>query len=270
MSINRPVALITGASSGIGAEFARQLARNGYDLVLVARRGDKLGEVASSLRDAAVELLVADLTDENDVRRIAERLRAEPAISLLVNNAGFGTLHRFFRTDLNGQVAMHRLHVMATMTLTHAALQQMVPRGEGAVINVSSVAAFGVSPGNVSYCATKTWMNTFTEGLWLELQSIGSPVKVQALCPGFTVSGFHDTLGMDKTRIPASFWTSADAVVQASLRGLKQGELFVIPGWRYKILIWLSRVAPRRLRHAVMLRSASRFRKEKAAGTSGN
>jgi Short-chain dehydrogenases of various substrate specificities len=125
------------------------------------------------------------------------------------------------------------------------------------------VAAFGTNPGNVSYCATKAWMNAFTEGVWLELKSIGSGVRVQALCPGFTVSDFHDTLGVDKTRIPASLWTTAEDVVDASLHGLERNQLFVIPGWRYKIFVMLTRFAPMWLRHSVMLRSGSRFRKEK-------
>ena len=111
----------------------------------------------------------------------------------------------------------------------------MVPQGRGAVISVSSVAAFGQSPGNVSYCATKAWINSFTEGLDMELRSVASPVKVQALCPGFTISEFHDTLGMDKTRISKFLWLRPEHVVEASLSALETGKVVVVPDWKYKI-----------------------------------
>jgi short-subunit dehydrogenase len=259
--MSRRVAVITGASSGIGSSFARRLAREGYDLVLVARREDRLKALAAEFPHLRIEVMAADLTNADELNRVRERVAID--VALLVNNAGFGTLGRFFETDFAAQDAMHKLHVMATMALTHAALAGMVKRGDGAVINVSSVAAFGTNPGNVSYCATKAWMNSFTEGIWLELKSIGSSVRVQALCPGFTHSDFHDTLGADKTVIPASLWTTAEDVVEASLRGLDHNKLFVIPGWRYRIFVLLTRFAPMWLRHSIMLRSGSRFRREK-------
>ena len=120
------------------------------------------------------------------------------------------------------------------MRLTHAALPGMIRRGQGSIINVSSVAGFLQSVGNVSYCATKHWMNSFTEGIWLELQAAQSPVRVQALCPGYTMSEFHDTLGVDRNKIPRFMWMQADVVVDASLRGLDRGDVIVIPGAIYK------------------------------------
>ena len=137
--------MVTGASSGIGAEFARRLAQDGFALILVARRREQLERLAGELGDA--EILTADLA-------------STPGLDLLVNNAGFGTRGRFWEAPLDGQERMHRLHVMATMRLTRAALAAMVPRGRGGAINVSSVAGFGQSPGNISYCATKAWMNS--------------------------------------------------------------------------------------------------------------
>ncbi len=168
---------------------------------------------------------------------MAEKIRAGPNLNLLVNNAGFGSLWYFHETDVRVQDQMHRVHVLAIMRLTQAALANLVPRGAGGVINVSSVAAFGQAPQSVSYCATKAWINSFTEGLAIELGAQDSPVKVQALCPGFTLSEFHETLGMDRGPIPRSLWMTADFVVDASLRGLDRGDLFVIPGWRYKLLV---------------------------------
>ena len=230
----RPVALITGASSGIGAVFARKLAARGFDLILVARRADRLEQIS---RELPVEstIIAADLTTE-DGRQVACQTIAEcPRLEMLVNNAGFGTLGRFWQTDLAGQEAMHRLHVMATMRLTHAALGGMTERGRGAIINVSSVAAFGQSEGNVSYCATKAWMNSFTEGLAIELRGAGSPVWVQTATPGAAGDEFHDALGIDRREIPSYMWMTADEIVETSLRALKRNKIVVVPGWKYKV-----------------------------------
>jgi short-subunit dehydrogenase len=256
MKTARRVAMVTGASSGIGEAFARRLARDGFELILVARRYDLLERLARELGGA--ETLAADLTVEEDLARVEARIASTPELELLVNNAGFGTKGRFWETPLDGQERMHRLHVMATLRLTHAALAGLVPRARGGVINVSSVAGFGQSPGNVSYCATKAWMNSFTEGLDLELRGVGSPVRVQALCPGFTITGFHDALGMSRDGIPAWLWMRAEDVVDASLRGFERGMLFVVPGAIYKLVVTLERLVPRRLRALAVVRAARR------------
>lgn len=238
---DRPLALITGASSGIGAVFARKLAARGFRLVLVARRRDRLDALAGELN---AEALPADLTDEAQLAAVERYIRQAPALDLLVNNAGFGTLGRFWEVNLESQLQMHRLHVLAPLRLCRAALPGMVERRRGAVVNVASVAGFARSPGNVSYCATKAWMIAFTAGLDLELKSAGSPVKVQALCPGFTPSEFHDVLGVDRKKIPDSLWTPTDRVVEASLRGLEKGVLNVVPGWQYKVLVKVLPLVP--------------------------
>ena len=150
---------------------------------------------------------------------------------------------------------MHKLHVLAPLHLTRAALPGMVKRNQGAVINVSSVAGFFRSQGNASYCATKGWLNDFTEALFLELKAVGSAVKVQALCPGFTHTEFHDTMGVSKGSVPRSLWMPADFVVKESLRGLERGKLFVIPGWRYKLLVALGTRLPTWLKLALQSRS---------------
>lgn len=262
----RRLAVITGASSGIGAMFARKLAARGYDLLLVARREDRLRSLAVELSETyhvSGEILAADLADDAGCDRVAERIRSMANLGLLVNNAGFGTLGFFADADVGGQLQMHRLHVLATMRLTHAALENLVPRGDGGVINVSSVAAFGQTAGSVSYCATKGWMNDFTAGLYAELEVQKSPVKVQALCPGFTLSEFHDTLGMDRSPIPQSLWMTADFVVNESLRGFDEGKLFVIPGWRYKVLVMFMKSMPGWAMRKLSARGARRYRKQK-------
>ena len=253
MQNTRRVALVTGASSGIGAAFARRLARQGFELILVARRRDQLEQLARELGGA--ETLAADLTLEQDLARVEARIASAQELDLLVNNAGFGTRGRFWETPLDAQERMHRLHVMATLRLTRAALAGMVPRRRGGVINVSSVAGFGQSPGNVSYCATKAWMTSFTEGLDLELRGAGSPVRVQALCPGFTITGFHDTIGMSRKGIPAWLWMRAEDVVDQSLRGFERGKMLVVPGAIYKLVVALEKLAPRWLRSAAVVRA---------------
>jgi len=253
MSSTRPVALLTGASAGIGAAYARRLAADGFDVILVARRVDRLTKMAtglSSVYGVHAESLPADLTSDADLTAVEERIACEERLEFLLNNAGFGGRGRFYESPVEDVYAMHRLHVMATLRLTHAALRSMTARGKGVVVNVSSVAAFVARPGSVSYHATKAWMNAFTEGLYLELKQARSPVRVQALCPGFTLTEFHDVIGMDRKSVAASLWTPVDKVVDASLQGLKRDKLFVVPGWRYKFIVALLRLLPRPLLHA--------------------
>ncbi len=261
--MERPLALITGASAGMGAEFARQIAAQGYDLLLIARRAERLNQVRdqiTAIHNVRCEVLAADLTAESDVERVEARIRAAENLELLVNNAGFGTLGTFVKSAREDQDRMHRLHVLATMRLCHAALPGMVARNRGGIINVSSVAGFMVTAGSVSYCATKAWVNRFTEGLFLELKLTGSRVRVQALCPGYTRTEFHEALAMDTSRIPGWMWLAADRVVRESLAGLKAGKLFVIPGRRYRSGLRAYRWMPMALRHQIGLGAAA-FRK---------
>ncbi len=252
MDMTRHVALVTGASSGIGAVFARKLSARGFDLILVARRRERLERLASELEGA--EVLVADLSIDADLRRVEERIAAEPNLGFLVNNAGFGSQGRFWETGLEVQERMHRLHVIATLRLTHAALGVMLPRARGSIINVSSVAGFLHNPFSVSYGATKAWINSFTEALYVELKSVGSAIRIQALCPGFTLSEFHDVLGIDRSVIPGSLWMSAEYVVETSLRSLEKDKVIVIPGWRYRWFVRFQQRLPRFVRHAIALK----------------
>ena len=270
--MSRPLAAITGASSGIGLTFAQRLAPT-HDLLLIARRGDLLHTLATDLatRHAThVDTLAADLTLPSDLAAATARLAAAPTLSLLINNAGFGLGGAFWKIPLESQQRMHRLHIDAVLALTHAALNNMTTREatyahtnphtrpphtgsralpRHAIINVASVAAFIRRPRATSYNATKAWMTAFTESLHLELRAAGSAIQLQALCPGYTFSGFHDTMGIDRRKLaPASMWMTSEAIVDASLRALPRGTLFVIPGWRYRSLVSLFSRIPDRLR----------------------
>ena len=235
----KTLAVITGASSGIGMMFARKLAPE-HDLLLIARRADLLQALATELRGkygGDMTILPADLSDPEDLLRVADRIAGEPNLGMLINNAGFGLRGAFWEADLAMLEKMHRLHVMAVLRLTHAALRVLTLRNAGAVINVASVAAFAQRAGSAGYGATKSWLATLTEGIYLDLQRANSAVKVQALCPGFTYSEFHDVMREDRHRLaPKSLWLSAEDVVDASLRALSGGSLIVVPGWRYQFL----------------------------------
>jgi short-subunit dehydrogenase len=247
-----PLAVITGASAGIGAEFARQLSARGYSLLLVARRADKLRAVA-----AGASILQADLATEAGLDAVAAEVQARRP-DLLINNAGFGTKGHFHATPLDRQMEMHRLHVLATVRLSHAALPAMVERNAGGIINVASVAAFGRSAGNVSYCATKAWMTAFSEGLYLEMRRDAPGVAIQALCPGFTYSEFHDVVGVDRKTIAQPLWLRAEDVVRASLDAFAPGRLYVVPGWYYRWFVHLYPRLPSALRLWLAARSPHR------------
>jgi short-subunit dehydrogenase len=218
-----------------------------------------LAELAAELADAhqtQVEVLAADLAAGKDLEAAAARIANEPRLALLINNAGFGTKGRFWEASLESQEQMHKLHVMATVRLTHAALGNMVPRDLGGIINVASVSAFVRNAGSVSYSATKAWMAAFTEGLYLELTGMRSNVVVQALCPGFTYSEFHDTMAISRQRLAGpKFWMRAEVVVDASLDGLRRHKLFVIPGWRYRVLTAILSKLPTAVRLPIELMS---------------
>jgi short-subunit dehydrogenase len=250
--------VITGASSGMGAVFARKLAARGYNLLLAARRMERLEQMQLDLErthHVRVEPFCVDLADDVQLEDFAKRLEGEGPIDLLVNNAGFGTKGLFHTTDYARQVEMHKLHVMAPLRLTRAVLPAMVERQAGAIINVASVAGFFRSSGSVSYCATKGWMIDFSEGLRVELDTLGSPVNVQALCPGFTYTEFHDVMGGARDRIPKQLWMPAEFVVEESLKALGKRKLIVIPGWRYKLVVFFGRRIPVWLRLKLEARS---------------
>lgn len=237
--ITSGTALVTGASSGIGAEFARQLAQRGLDLVLVARRKERLETLAQELAGSypvKIETLSADLTQDEGVRSVEEYIRGQKDLTLLVNNAGFGAGGQFAEVDFQPQMDMINVHILASVRLTRAALPGLLRRARGGVIQVASVAGFIPSPGSTIYGSTKAFLIAFTDGLQPELRGTG--VHVQALCPGFTVTEFHDHLElvkMKRSEVPAFLWMTCENVVRASLDGFEHGKTIVVPGGYYKI-----------------------------------
>jgi short-subunit dehydrogenase len=246
---SRPVAVITGASAGIGKEFSEQLAARGYDLILVARDGNRLEALREDLQQRhgiEVDVFPADLTVDDDVSRLAGLVAGVSRLGLLVNNAGFGTRGTLADASPARQEAMVRLHTLAPMRLTQAALPALLRNRRGAVVNVSSVASFAYSANNVNYCATKAYLTNFSEGLGEEVRGTG--VRVQALCPGFTRSEFHQRMDAETGGIPSWMWMRAGPVVEASLRNLqRRGPVVCIPGFRNKVAVFLLRHVPRSL-----------------------
>lgn len=239
------IALITGASSGIGAAYAQALARAGYDLILVARRRERLESLAATLRaehGILVEVLPADLSRTEDVTRVAARIAGLPTLDFLVNNAGFGRGEDFAASDITQQLAMVRLHVDATLQLTRAALPGMIARRRGAIVNVASVMAFYPLPGSATYAATKSALKAFTQGLHQELRGTG--VRVQVLCPGLTRTEFHEAAKMSIEGTPSFAWLTAEKVVAHSLRDLAADAVVSVPGLGYAVLTWIAGLFP--------------------------
>jgi len=241
-------ALVTGASTGLGAVFATALAAQQYDLVIVARTREHLEALAECLRqrhEIAVEVVVADLTQAAALRAVEERIAQDQALELLVNNAGFGTTGPFATLDPDREEAEVRLNIVALVRLTRAALPGMLARDRGAIINVSSMAAFVPGPYDATYGATKAFVNSFTEALYEEIR--GTRVRVQALCPGFTHTEFQQRAGIDVSTIPTWAWMTPEAVVEASLAALRRGQSVCVPGLMNRLLALMIGAAPRRL-----------------------
>lgn len=260
--------LVTGASSGIGAAFTRSLASQGYDLVLVARRKERLRSLADEVQqkfNVNAHILSADLSDPADIEQVEKTIGEIGDLEILVNNAGFGVPGRFAEIPPERNIAMIQVHVLATVRLCRAALPGMIARGRGSIINISSIAAFAASPGNATYSATKAYLNVFSEALQDELKGTG--VRVQALCPGLTHTEFHDHPGYEdyKSRIPEFFWMRAEDVVRESLDALKKGRVICIPGFKNRLLVAMIR---NRVGARLIKALSARFRQRLEASSS--
>ncbi|MFC0600471.1 SDR family NAD(P)-dependent oxidoreductase [Streptomyces palmae] len=265
-------ALITGSTAGIGAAFARRLAAGAapgglaeieghagrHDVVLVARDEKRLHEQAAELHDrhrVEAEVLVADLSTEEGISAVEKRL-SDPRrpVDLLVNNAGFGNKGRYLEVPLADELTMLKVHCEAVLRLTGAAATAMRERGRGAVVNVASVAAF-LPRG--TYGASKAWVVQFTQGAARDLA--GSGVRLMALCPGFVRTEFHQRAGMDTGNVPGWMWLDADKLVATALKDLAQGKSLSIPDPRYKVLMGLTKLAPRGALSGLTSRTGRRY-----------
>ncbi|UYP18398.1 SDR family oxidoreductase [Rhodococcus sp. Z13] len=245
MTSGRPVALVTGPTSGIGDGFARTLASRGHDLVLVARNRAALDELAAELKQrfgTSSEILAADLATADGRAEVARRL--EQGVDVLINNAGFGTSGEFWTADPELLQAQLDVNVTAVVRLTRAALPSMIEAGRGDIVNVASVA--GLLPGRGStYSGSKAYVVSFTEGLAGGLAGTG--VRMQALCPGFVRTEFHKRAGIDMSNTSNLMWLDVDQVVRTSLADLEKGKVRCIPGLQYKVLTTAGRLVPQTL-----------------------
>jgi uncharacterized protein len=254
-------ALVTGASSGIGKEIARQLAAEGTDLVLVARDTARLEAVAADLREAhgvEAEVLTADLSDAGQLATVEARL-ADPdrPIDLLVNNAGFGTYGRFADLDIEGEQREIDLNVVALVRLTHAAVGPMLARHRGAILNVSSVAGLQATPNNATYGATKAFVASFSEAVHEELQGTG--VSLTVVLPGFTRTEFQARAGIEGRTIPGPLWQTAEQCVAEALAATRAGKAWVVTGVLNKVVAGAAGTAPRSLTRRIASRVTTRL-----------
>lgn len=258
-------ALVTGASGGIGYELTKLFARDGYNVVLVARSADELQKIAAQLTSEygiSAKVIVKDLSSSTSPQEIFDQVQAEGiAIDILVNNAGFGTYGSFSETNLNDELEMMQVNMVSPTHLTKLFLPGMIARGQGRILNVSSMGAFQPGPLIAVYCATKNYVLSFSEALAEELSGTG--VTVTALCPGPVRTGFAKRARTERTKamIRGLFnriWEPED-VAAVGYRGLMKGKTIVIPGKRYIIAAFLVRCLPRK-----MTRRAARIMMEES------
>jgi short-subunit dehydrogenase len=242
-------AVITGATSGIGAAFAEKFAGQEYDLVITGRRKDKIEALAEQIRKeygVDVDVILAELSEDEGIQKVIDHMK-DQFIEILVNNAGFGVNSLYQISDLAVMEQLAKVNVLAPMELIHAVLPGMVERGSGTIINISSESAYLIVPKNAVYSGVKTFLKSFTEGLYLDL--MGTGVRVMAVCPSLTHTDFHEKMGMDKSRQidrGQIKWMSTEKVVETALKDLEKGKVISIPGTHTKILTHMLNLMPRK------------------------
>jgi short-subunit dehydrogenase len=248
-----PLALVTGASSGIGRSVAMALAADGSDLIVVARRRDRLEELAGELQSAhgvKVDVLVADMAEPDELGIVEDRLRA--GVDLLVNNAGAGGQGPFAEIPVDRHDQRIRLNVLAPVRLSHAALVAMIPRGSGGILNVSSIAGRQPMPYVATYAATKAYLSSFSNALHEEVRGHG--ITVTNLLPGFTRTEFHGSAGINRSYVPGLAWMKADNVARAGLDAVAAGRAQCVPGLGYRVLASVSTLTPWAISRRVLAR----------------
>ncbi len=251
-SPDRPCALVTGATSGIGAAFANRLAQKGFDLILHGRRQEKLTERAKNLEkthNISVEIISGELSRAEELKRIERRIQGLERLDMLINNAGYWTPGNFWNHSPDSLEAMIMVHVVAPVRFIRAALPRMFERHKGDIINVSSMGAYFNLVTVENYGATKAYLINFTESLHVAL--MGTGIRVQALAPGFTATEFHSRLGADFTKAQRK-WMRSEELVEISLKALEKGRVVCIPGVKRWFLVKFASVLPRRVYYKVM------------------
>lgn len=258
------LALITGATGGIGLSFATQLAAEGYDLVITNRNRQKLDKIAAELKEnnsgINIEVIVADLSVPGDIARLVRRIKQMEHIDMLVNCAGYGQRCPFYQEEEHEILDMLSVHVTAIVQLVHAALPLMINQQGGAIIAVSSLAAFLPAPDSSIYASSKAFLNTFIESLHMEVRQHG--IKLQSLCPGPTHTDFHKGTDMAKSVSGIDLWMEPDEVVDISLKALKNGEVICVPGSINKVIKNIAPVLPRRSYYRLTEKFAKKYRQE--------
>jgi len=248
----RPVALVTGASSGLGECFARALAARGHDLVLVARNRASLERLALELdqaHHAASEVLAADLSDPDQLGTVEARIGQGAPLDVVVNGAGFGFYGAFVDQPLEGEVGQVKVNALALLVLSHAALRTMAPRGAGGLLNVASIAGFAPTPRSATYSATKAFVISLTESLHDEMAPLG--VHVTVLCPGFTRTNFQQRAGVATSGVPGFAWSEPGPVVDRALTALERNHALCVPGLVNKVTAIAPRLGPRAITRRV-------------------
>jgi short-subunit dehydrogenase len=250
----KQIALITGATSGIGRSYAVCFAKAGYELIITGRRIDKLKSLAHEMREVygiCVHIIKVELSKDRDTQKLIKIIEKHNNINVLVNNAGFGSGVEFCKNNLKEHMRMLQVHVVASVKLVYAVLPQMLSHKEGTIINVSSLGAYMPAPGSSMYSATKLFLASFSESLYMEVHK-----QVQCVCPGFTHTDFHERRTKGKMlKTSGLMWMEADAVAEKSIESLKKHNVVFVPGMVNKLLFGIISLIPRRLYYAIMERS---------------